>query len=273
MRLRCSTRLPTAPKASRGGRVGCTTSRIFDETTARIFDRGREVACRTRHGRAATTTWWVAGFGMQGRCVAVRATPSERMVKKAETEPQLLFTETILNQVAAAPRALCGNASAFSTGPRRQLPEDYRILTIGLRDKVAVRCATKWPWITRVVHMAWLSGDARQSGRGRRERGSGERGSGYGDDGHPPFDGRGALPQGQTILVQFDVRGAILGMHDLEGLREHAAKIPHPAVVPAELLLECHPRDERGRRRGDAPQALCQPRVHVQAQTPASNPS
>jgi len=88
--------------------------------------------------------------------------------------------------------------------------------------------------------------------------------SGFGDKTHAGFDGRRTVAQRHAVVVQFEACAPVLAQHRVKRLAEHPLEIVHPAIVPAELILERQSRDESRLGRIYPVQALRKPCVDVE---------
>src|SRR3954449_5832065 len=88
--------------------------------------------------------------------------------------------------------------------------------------------------------------------------------SGSWDEGDPSGNRRQAVVKRHPLIHQLDPGSTVLAEHQVKGLAENPPEVPHPFVVPAELLLKRLPVYELRISLLNPMQTLSQPGIHVQ---------
>src|SRR4051812_14079345 len=89
--------------------------------------------------------------------------------------------------------------------------------------------------------------------------------TGFGDENHASFHGWGAMAQRQAASVEVDPGRSVLAAHELEGLAKDLAEFTNRAVMPAKLISQRRPSNERRLARVDPVQPLCQPTIGIES--------
>src|SRR3954447_11248067 len=88
--------------------------------------------------------------------------------------------------------------------------------------------------------------------------------SGSREEGYPTGNRRQAVVKRHPLIHQLNPGSTVLAEHQVKGLAKDPTEIPHPFVVPAELLLKRLPVYELRLSLLNAVQTLGQPGIHVQ---------